>query len=110
MTTAAPDVVTRYLQAADARDSKACANCFTENGTVLDEGKTYRGRAEILAWREDTLGRFTYTTTVTGSEPVSDGKYRVSARIVGDFPGATADLTYDFTLDGDLIADLRIVG
>ena len=110
MAVSAPDAVRRYLDAADTRDPEACANCFTENGTVFDEGRTYRGRSEIRAWREDLVGRFTYTTTITGSEPVGDGAYRVTVRIVGDFPGGTADLTYDFTVDDDLIAGLRIVG
>jgi hypothetical protein len=110
MAVTAPDAVRRYLAAADTRDPEACANCFTENGTVLDEGHTYRGRSEIRAWRQDLIGRFTYTTTITGSEPVSDRAYRITARVVGDFPGGTADLTYDFTVEDDLIADLRIVG
>jgi hypothetical protein len=109
MTPTAPAVVTRYLHAADAGDIDALANCFTERGTALDEGKTYRGRAEIRSWREDLLGRFTYTTTITGSAPVSDEEYRVAVRVDGDFPGGTAALTFDFTLEGDLIAALRIV-
>ena len=109
MTDTAPNAVLRDLQAADARDPEASRR-FAETGRVLDEGKTYGGRSEIRRWREELLGRFTYTTTVTGSEPVGDAQYRVTVRVVGDFPGGTADLTYDFTLDGDLIADLKIVG
>ena len=107
--TTAPEIVTRYLQAAEARDAKACADCFTEDGTVLDEDKMFRGRDEIFEWREDLAGKFTYTTTVTGSEPVSADAYRVTAFLKGDFPGGVVTLNYGFTLRDGLIADLKII-
>ena len=109
MTAPTPDIVTRYLDAADSRDSAACAACFTETGTVVDEGKTYRGRDEIFDWREATLSRFTYTTTVAGSEAVSDSEYRVKVLVEGDFPGGIAKLTFDFTLEDGQISQLSIV-
>jgi SnoaL-like domain len=109
MTATAPTIITRYLHAADARDSRGLAACFTEDGTVLDEGTTYTGRKEITGWRDDLLGKYTFTTTVTGSEPTGIDEYRVTVHVVGDFPGGEANLTYRFTLRGQLIADLRIV-
>lgn len=108
MTDNAPDVVARYLAAADAKDPKAVAACFADDGTVVDEGVTYTGRGEIEAWREQTLSKWTYTTTVTGSEPVSADRYRVRVHLSGDFPGGEADLTYDFMIAGGLIKGLRI--
>ncbi|MYS18951.1 conserved hypothetical protein [Streptomyces sp. DvalAA-14] len=109
-TTTTPPAVARYLRAADADDAQACADCFTPDGTVLDEGHTYRGRAEILAWRTALAGRWTYTSTVTGvAEPGADGEYRLGVHLVGDFPGGEADLRFGFTLRGDLISALRIV-
>ncbi|AHH99817.1 hypothetical protein GCM10010174_44940 [Kutzneria viridogrisea] len=109
LTSTAPEVVTRYLAAADSQDPAACAECFTEDGTVLDEGVTYLGHAEIVRWREKTLGKWTYTTEVTGSEPVSAEQHRVTVRVAGDFPGGQADLTYSFTLRDGLISALAIV-
>jgi hypothetical protein len=106
--TPTPEIITRYLAAADAKDSAALAACFTIEGSVVDEGQTYVGRGAIKGWRDALAGRFTYTTTVTGSEPVGEDTYRVSARIEGDFPGAVADLTYSFTLRDGLIAALHI--
>jgi ketosteroid isomerase-like protein len=106
----APVVVSRYLHAANTKDAAALAACFTPDGTVLDEGHTYTGRAEIVGWREALATKYTYTSTVTSSTPVSNGTYRVGVRVEGDFPGGVADLTYDFTLAGERIADLRIVG
>lgn len=110
MTPATPPVVTRYLKAADAADAQGCADCFTADGFVLDEGVTHRGRAAIADWRVTTAARWTYTTTVTGVRELgADGEFRVDVRVEGDFPGAVADLTFGFTLDGDLITALRIV-
>ena len=37
--------------AADKRDGGATAQCFIENGVVMDEGHTYRGRAAIQQWK-----------------------------------------------------------
>ena len=104
----APAVVTRYLQAAAGKDAAALVDCFTPDGTVLDEGHTYTGRTEIIGWREALATKYTYTSTITGSTPGSDGTYRVGVRIEGDFPGGIAELTYDFALAGDLIRELRI--
>jgi hypothetical protein len=110
MTTTAPDVITRYLKAADEQDFQALADCFTPAGTVLDEGHTYSGREEIIGWREALIGKYTYTSTVTGSEMVTGDEHRVTVRVEGDFPGGVADLTYTFILAGGLIAALKIIG
>jgi hypothetical protein len=104
----APAVITRYLAAAPAGDFVALADCFTVDGTVTDEGHTYHGRAEIIGWRESLASQFTYTATITSSEPITDSEYRVMAHLVGDFPGGVADLTYRFILKDGLIADLTI--
>jgi ketosteroid isomerase-like protein len=108
MSAPAPSVVTRYFAAADARDFTGLANCFTSDGFVVDEGTAYRGRDEIIGWRQDLAGKWTFTTTVTGSDPVSSTEFRVHARVEGNFPGGVADLTYRFVLQDDAIAELSI--
>jgi len=107
-TSNAPEIITRYLAAADARDSAAVADCFTPDGTVVDEGQTYAGRDAIRGWRDLIAGKYTYTTNVTGSEPSGADTYRVRMHIEGDFPGGQADLTNSFTLQEGLIAVLHI--
>jgi hypothetical protein len=104
----APTVVTRYLAAASAGDFAELADCFTANGAVTDEGHTYRGRAEIIGWRESVASQWTFTSTVTSAELVSEHEYSVAVHVVGDFPGGVVDLTYRFVLQDDLIADLTI--
>jgi hypothetical protein len=110
MSDTAPAVVTRYLAAADAGDLAALADCFTSAGTVTDEGRTYRGREEIIGWREALAGKWTYTSTVSGSRPISAQEHNVSVHVEGNFPGGVADLRYRFTLREGLIEDLTIAG
>jgi ketosteroid isomerase-like protein len=110
MSVTAPPAVTRYLAASDAGDPAAIAECFTSDATVLDEGAVHRGRAEIRAWREGVAAKYTFTSTVTCSEPLDEDHHRVAVRIEGDFPGGVADLTYRFGLRDGLVADLAIVG
>lgn len=106
--TTTPEVIVRYLKAADDKDAHALAECFTSDGAVVDEGRTYRGHDEIVAWRVNLASQFTYTTEVLSSAPVGDDGYRVTVRAEGDFPGGVADLGYDFRLQDGLIAALTI--
>ncbi len=100
-----PAVVDRYLEAVDA---SALAACFTEDGTVVDEGETHVGREEIARWREKTANQWTYTTEITGRAVTGVGRYRVTTHLEGDFPGGVADLAFDFTVDDGLISSLAI--
>lgn len=103
-----PDVIARYLSAADGQDWSALADCFTEDGRVRDEGKSRVGRAEIIAWREEVAAAFTWTTTLLGTEATGDDRYTVAMRIEGNFPGGVADLKQRFELRDGLIAVLDI--
>ena len=109
MSDLAPAVVTRYLVAADAADFETLAGCFTQDGAVTDEGRTYRGRNEIIGWRETLAGKWSYTSQVTGSDALDARTHRVNVHVEGDFPGGVADLTYRFVLQDGLIAELSIV-
>jgi uncharacterized protein (TIGR02246 family) len=106
--TATPDVITRYLRAADEKDFQALAACFTEDGSVVDEGKTHVGRDAIRRWREGTVAQWTYTTTVTGTQRVASDHFAVAIHLEGDFPGGEVDLTQTFTVSDGLISQLVI--
>jgi uncharacterized protein (TIGR02246 family) len=105
---ATPAVITRYLRAADDKDFHALAACFTEDGSVVDEGKTYVGRDAIRRWREGTVAQWTYTTAVTGTEQVAGDRYEVAIHLEGNFPGGEVDLTQTFTMSDGLIGRLVI--
>jgi len=42
-----PEPVAEYLAAEEAKDADALSRCFTEDGTVHDEGQDYYGRDSI---------------------------------------------------------------
>src|ERR1700730_13410360 len=44
--------VAAYIAAEEAKDADALSRCFTEDGTVHDEGRGYNGRDSISQWKE----------------------------------------------------------
>jgi hypothetical protein len=103
-----PTVITTYLPAHQARDTKAAIEAFAADAEVTDEGRTHRGRDQIEGWLNRSAGEYTYTTTFTGASRDAEDRWDVVQRLVGDFPGGTADLHYRFTLAGDIITRLVI--
>ncbi|MFS4505118.1 nuclear transport factor 2 family protein [Clavibacter sp. Sh2141] len=103
-----PEAVQRYLDGREAGEPSAAAAPFAEDAVVEDDGRTYRGREEIAAWRTGAAAAFRYTstrlaTTVEGTRVV------LVDRLEGDFPGGRVDLTSAFALDeAGAIASLRI--
>jgi hypothetical protein len=104
----APDVVGRYFELAARRDVEAIVALFTDDASLTDEGETRRGSDAIRAWQTGPAARYEYTTTIKDSEALGRDRYRVAVRLEGNFPGGTADLNYDFTVDGSRVSSLRI--
>lgn len=100
--------VDRYFAAAGHRDAGAVVDLFTADAVVIDESRTWRGTAEIRDWREHATSEYEYTTTVLERVPHGDLACSVTVRLEGNFPGGTADLTFDFLLANDLISALTI--
>ena len=105
-TVGTPDVITRYQRSSDEQDFDALVGCFTEDATVVDEGRTYHGRDEIRAWRNEVAAKYTFTSTVLDTKHTSDDTYAVTTQLRGDFPGGEATLTSVFTLIDGLISRL----
>lgn len=101
-----PEPIAAYFNA-DGQDGHTVARCFTPNGRVIDEGKTYSGRAAIAAWKADASDAYTYTAS-----PRTLKKHGrtivVTAHVAGEFPGSPVDLRYLFTLERGLVATLEI--
>lgn len=107
MTLALPDPVSAYFEISNGADIAQIVRCFTQDAVVVDEGRTYRGHDAIQSWQREAQKAFEYTV-----EPVSacrDGdRLTVTARVVGNFPGGSAQLDHVFTLVGDEITSLEI--
>jgi hypothetical protein len=101
-----PEPIAAYFEA-DRRDGAAVARCFTNDGVVMDEGRTHAGLAAIEAWKTATSARFSYTAEPLELEKKAL-KYIVSSRVIGDFPGSPVDLQFSFTLERGKIASLEI--
>lgn len=101
-----PEPIAAYFEA-DRRGGKDVASCFTNDGLVVDEGRTHVGPAAIKAWKTAASGKFSYI-----AEPFArtkqDRKYIVTSRVTGDFPGSPVDLRFIFTLERGKIASLEI--
>jgi ketosteroid isomerase-like protein len=104
----APQVITDYFDADARRDTTAIVALFTDDALVGDEGGTWRGTAEIRAWREGPVARYEYTTEVFDTDRTGDDEYVVTGRLEGNFPGGTANLKWRFLLAGDRIKHLHI--
>ena len=104
----APDLVSRYFEADKGRDIEAILSLFRDDAIVIDEGHAWRGSAEIREWRLGPASKYEYTTTVASIDDTDNTSFRVSGRIDGNFPGATAELIWDFSAVGGLISRLEI--
>jgi len=103
-----PDAVGAYMRAAELRDADAVVACFGEDAQVTDEGRTWRGRAEIRRWWEGPATKYRYTLKLRGGQRVGDDRYVARVRLTRNHPGRTADLRYSFTLRHGLISVLTI--
>ena len=103
-----PNVVNRYFELDADRDVDAIVALFSDDATVIDEGEARHGIDAIRSWQTGAASEYQYTTTITDSEALGENRYRVTARLEGNFPGGKDDLNYDFNVDGERVSRLRI--
>jgi hypothetical protein len=102
-----PEPVAAYLAAEEAKDADALSSCFTEDGTVHDEGRDYRGRDSIHQWKQAVEAKYRYVLQTVNAQTHGD-KVTVHARLTGEFPGSPVELDHIFKLSKDKIASLEI--
>ena len=102
-----PEPVAAYLAAEETKDTDALSRCFTEDGTVHDEGRDYRGRDSIRQWKQEVDTNYRYVLQTVNAQTYGD-KVDVRARLTGEFPGSPVELDYIFKLSDDKIASLEI--
>lgn len=103
-----PEQITSYLRAHRERDLDVAIGHYTADATVTDEGRTYRGPAEIRAWLSRSASEYTYTIEVAGAAKRDANEYDVIHHLEGNFPGGVADLHFRFSLRDGKIARLVI--
>ena len=102
------DVIRRYFELDADRDIDSILALFSDDATVVDEGETRHGTAEIRAWQTGPASKYTYTTEVLGTVALEADRYVVTGRLTGNFPGGTVELKWDFTVAGGRIGRLVI--
>ena len=108
VSTSLPEIVSRYFEFDAVRDIDSIVSLFAGDATVVDEGETRHGTAEIRAWQTGPASKYTYTTEVHDSQAVEADRYVVTGRLAGNFPGGTANLKFDFTIANGVISRLVI--
>jgi hypothetical protein len=107
MTLTLPNPVAAYLAAEQAKDAEQVSACFTADGLVHDEGRTYRGRREILRWKRAADEKYRYTM-----QPISahthGNEVTLRALLIGDFPGSPIEVNHFFKFSNDKITSLEI--
>jgi len=101
-------MISRYFERDADRDIDSIVSLFAEDATVIDEGEERHGTAEIRAWQTGAASKYTYTTEITDTEALGPDRYLVTGRLTGNFPGGTADLKWDFTIEDQHITRLTI--
>src|SRR2546422_11479127 len=93
MTLDAPEPIAAYVAAEVAKDADALSRCFTEDGTVHDEGRAYRGRDSIRQWKQEVNTKYRYVLQPIKA-PMHGDKLTVRARVTGEFPGTPLELCH----------------
>ena len=103
-----PKPIALYVSAENSGNPHLLDQCFAENAVVSDENETYEGLGAIKKWKAETKKKYQHTV-----DPLrvaqQNGKFIVTNRLTGNFPGSPVELEFVFTLDGDQIVSLEIL-
>lgn len=105
---ALPTTVSSFLAAHIARDADTASSFFVDDAVIVDQGESFRGRAQVHAFLRDAGTEFQYTTEQIGARRVDDDHWVVTLRLEGTFPGGVAELDYRFALRQGLVEELVI--
>jgi ketosteroid isomerase-like protein len=103
-----PATIRAFLAAHVAGEADAAFRTFGPDAVVVDQDETFRGADQVRDFLHHSGSEFTYTTELLSARREDETHWAVVNRIEGNFPGGVADLTYRFSLAGDLISELTI--
>lgn len=109
-----PEAVQQFFTGMNAFSSDAMIAPFTEDGLVNDIQREFWGPAAIKRWAEkESVGDHVVTTNFTDVKE-HHGSWFISTAVDGEYDKVGLPdpliLTYYFTLDGDKISSLIILG
>ncbi|MGN0099345.1 MAG: nuclear transport factor 2 family protein [Dietzia sp.] len=81
-----PDAVVAYLDAHGQYRSADAGATFAPGATVVDDGSTYRGIDEIVAWVDRSATEYEVTHTRVGQSGADTDRPVVRVRLDGTFP------------------------
>src|ERR1700704_3150335 len=77
-----PDPVAASLADDEAKDADALSRCFTEDGTVHDERRNYRGRDAIRQWKQAADEKYRYVLQTVNAQTVIFSQGSVAGTIM----------------------------
>jgi hypothetical protein len=102
-----PKPIVLYIEAENTGDVNLFDRCFAADANVRDESETHKGLASIKEWKAETKKKYQHTV-----DPLSfsekDGRFIVTNKLTGNFPGSPIELEFVFTLREDRIVSLEI--
>jgi ketosteroid isomerase-like protein len=112
--TTVPQPISDFFAAANAFDSDGMIAPFTDDGLLNDIQREFWGPAAIKRWADkESVGDHVITTDFTDVKE-HHGSWIISAAIDGEYDKTGLPdpliLTYYFTLNGNKIASVIIVG
>ena len=103
-----PKPIALYVSAENSGDTSLFDECFAEDAVVRDENEAHRGLAAIKEWKAETKRKYQHTVDPLRITEQA-GKFTVTSRLTGNFPGSPIDLDFVFRLIGDKIVSLEIL-
>ena len=104
-----PKVIDDLILAQNNFDSAAYANCFSETGEMLEEGKIYKGRVAVQQLIEETNEK--YRSVMKPLAYTENGATSVlAAEVSGTFPGSPLVLNFHFNIVDGQIHHLKVTG
>ncbi|HEX4639038.1 MAG TPA: nuclear transport factor 2 family protein [Chthoniobacterales bacterium] len=103
-----PKPIAIYIEAETSGEPNLFDQCFAEGAVVRDESATHKGLASIKKWKAETKKKYQHTV-----EPLSiveqNGKFTLTNRLTGNFPGSPIELDFVFTIENDKVVSLEIL-
>lgn len=107
MAPALPQTIAAYVEANSQLDVDGMLKPFAADAVLSDNGRRHEGHAELRSLFEDQViaVKAIFTPDAVLHE---DGQVVVEGLARGDFKGSPIRFTYRFTLENDVIKELRI--